>query len=180
MHGRYGNIFVWWCHRGVHGCMKCIRGVFWLEKALKPWKDTTWSVPKCVLKCFLVFSVQYVLTVHVNNIPPLMGETMFKETQVLGSKSSLRGKSPLPSKLPLWFIMKTLPGWLLEHNSLLILELIYMMFAPWNPDNMCYEMWEPVFIYTAKARLVYRSTVLGAVVKTKRYDRTTDHYPLVV
>ena len=75
-----------------------------------------------------------------------------------------------------WFIMKTLPGWLLEHNSLLILELIYMMFALWNPDDMCYKTWEPVFIYTMKARLIYQSTALGAVVKTKWYDHMTSPF----
>ena len=29
-------------------------GCFWAKETLKPRKDTTWSVPKCVLKCFLV------------------------------------------------------------------------------------------------------------------------------
>ena len=45
----------------------------------------------------------------------------------------------------------TLPGWF-EHNSLLILaELIYMMLALSDPDNMCYKMQEPIFICIAKS-----------------------------
>ena len=125
----------WWrrfCGDDVTGvCMGAWTHRGWFS-GRKTRKDTTWSVsivfPGCPVSCITVIQ-WYSLPFHVR--------TMFIENKSsLRSMSSLRGKSSLPSKLPPWFIMKTLPGWLLEHNSLLTAKLIYM-FALWYPDDMC-------------------------------------------
>ena len=59
--------------------------------------------------------------------------------------------APMAATMIYYEDFMTLPGWF-EHNSLLILaELIYMMLALWDPDDMCYEMREPIFICTTKS-----------------------------
>ena len=79
-----------------------------------------------------------------------------------------------------WFIMKCWKGWLqvynLKHNSLLNAKLIYM-FALWDPDNMCYEMREPIFIYTAKMLDSSTGLLVGALFKSRWSDSIIWHPP---
>ena len=85
----------------AYRCAKCTQDMF---SGRKTRKDTTWSVPivfpGCPVSCITVIQWYF-----IHNILPLMGETMFIETQVLGSKSSLRGSS-LHQWLPPWCIME--------------------------------------------------------------------------
>ena len=94
-------------------------------------------------------------------------KTVFKE-----NKSSSRGKSSLPSQLPPWFIMKTAWHFQVDFTTQLFInaKLIYMMLALWNPDDMCYEVQEPVFIYSMK--MLDSSTCLsvGTLLKSKQSD----------
>ena len=61
--------------QGAYRCAKCIPDAFSGRKGRKARNDTTWSVPKCVLKYFMVCSECPVyVTVHVYNIPPWQGK----------------------------------------------------------------------------------------------------------
>ena len=84
----------------------------------------------------------------------------------------------LPSQLPPWFIMKTAWHFQVDFTTQLFInaKLIYMMLALWNPDDMCYEAQEPVFIYTAKMLDSSTGLSVGALLKSKRSDLIIRHY----
>ena len=56
-----------------------------------------------------------------------------------------------------------------------MLKHIYMMLALWNPDDMCHEVWEPVFIYTAKMLDSSTGLSVGALLKSKQSDLIIRH-----
>ena len=47
------------------------------------------------------------------------------------------------------------------------------MFALWYPDDMCYEMWEPKFIYTAKKLDSSSGLSVGALLNSKWQNHMT-------
>ena len=155
-----------WHHGGAHWCTKHIGGTFSGRKAKI---DTTWSVPKCFpgcpVSCITVVTViQWYFPSSVGRMFNVQKKQEFLETRVLYSG------------LPPWFIMKCWKGWLqvynLKQNSLLNAKLIYM-FALWDPDDMCHETWEPVFICTAKMLDSSTGLLVGALLKSRWSDHTT-------
>ena len=58
-----------------------------------------------------------------------------------------------------------------------LLKHIYMMLALWDPDDMCYETREPVFIYTAKMLDSSTGLSVGSLLKSRRSDLIIWHPP---
>ena len=75
--------------------------------------------------------------------------------------------------------MKTAWHFQVDFTTQLIInaKLIYMMLAIWNPDDMCYEAREPIFIYTAKMLDLSTGLSVGALLKSKQSDLIIRHPP---
>ena len=83
-----GVIFMVMMSRGHMGVQNALGVLFWLEKALKPWKDTTWSVPKCFPGC-PVSSILYCNPVIFSLLPCEKIDLLL----FIENKSSLRKES---------------------------------------------------------------------------------------
>ena len=131
----------WWHHGGVHRCTKCIRGTF---SGRKQGKIQPGVIPECFPGCPVssITVIQFSLLCENSD----QRKQEFLETRVLERQFF----APMAATMIYYEDCMTLPGWFYNTTLYLNSELIYM-FALWNPDDMCYEVREPVFIYTARS-----------------------------
>ena len=111
-------------------------------------KDTTWSVPIVFPGCPVLHNCNPVFSILCEKADSLL---LHRKQEFLERQESF---AQLAATMMYYDVVKE---WLQvdDLNTLLInIELIYIH-ALQVPDDMCYEMQEPIYIYHKKARLVY-------------------------